>query len=82
MYIVEAMKHWKLCSLINTKHKPVLRIRKILHTMHTGTQRMRTKHPDIAEAGEASEVDALGRHPLNGQLASRGDIVVSVFQPA
>ena len=37
--------------------------------VYTGTQRARTEHPDIAEAGEASEVDALGRHPLDGQLA-------------
>ena len=31
-----------------------------------------TKHPDVAGGGEASEVDALGGHPLDGQLPFAG----------
>ena len=41
-----------------------------------------TKHPDVAGGGEPAEVDALGRHPLDGQLAlARLVVCVLVYPP-
>ena len=41
-----------------------------------------TKHPDVAGGGEPAEVDALGRHPLDGQLAlARLVVGVLVYPP-
>ena len=41
-----------------------------------------TEHPHIAGRGEPPEVDALWRHPLDGQFALGGLVVGIIFDPA
>jgi hypothetical protein len=62
---------------INISHMHTPGIDKLHKTGRTW-KGIRTEHPDIARYGKTSEIDALGTHPLDGQLPFRRFVVTLV----